>query len=148
MKDRERGFCIAHNERGIVPDESIWLSGIKATLPLFFGPGQLKEDLQLVTDFIQEHPRIDSFFAVEYSIAQIIYTCLCRLGLEKEKPVVCFDSTENIMQEYQFTHVKQDEDQEGRLGVRILADAIDGNGEIRTVLVPHRIVEANGFLRN
>lgn len=148
VKDRERGFCIAHNERGIVPDESIWLSGIKATLPLFFGPGQLKEDLQLVTDFIQEHPRIDSFFAVEYSIAQIIYTCLCRLGLEKEKPVVCFDSTENIMQEYQFTHVKQDEDQEGRLGVRILADAIDGNGEIRTVLVPHRIVEANGFLRN
>ena len=148
VKDRERGFCIAHNERGIVPDESIWMSGLKATLPLFFGHEQLEEDLKTVEDFIREHPKIDSFFAVEYSIAQIIYTTLRRLGLEKERPVVCFDSTENIMQEYQFTHIKQDEEKEGQLAVRILADAIDGDGEIRTVLVPHRIVEANGFLWN
>lgn len=146
VKERERGFCAAYNERGIVPDESIWLSGLKATLPLFFGAEQLKEDLQIVMDFICEHPQIDSFFAVEYSIAQMIYYCLRQMGLEKERPVVCFDSVDNIMQEYQFTHVKQDEEMEGRLGVRILAEAIKGSEEIRTVLVPYQIVEANDTL--
>ena len=97
-------------------------------------------------DFICEHPQIDSFFAVEYSIAQMIYHCLRQMGLEKDRPVVCFDSVDNIMQEYQFTHVKQDEEMEGRLGVRILAEAIKGSEEIRTVLVPYQIVEANDTL--
>ena len=92
-------------------------------------------------EFIQKHPEIDSYFAVEYSLARIVYTCLRKLGLQEKCPVVCFDGSDNIVQESMFTHVKQNEKEIGSLSVRLLADEIRGDDEVKTVLVPYHIRE-------
>ena len=89
----------------------------------------------------QKHPEIDSYFAVEYSLARIVYTCLRKLGLQEKCPVVCFDGSDNIVQESMFTHVKQNEKEIGSLSVRILADEIRGDDEVKTILVPYHIRE-------
>ncbi len=141
VQDRMNGFRMAYNERGMVADENLWIMDMKATLPMYFGEEQLEKDMGYVTKFIREHREIEAFFAVEYSIARIIYRCLYNMGLHKKYPVVCFDSSENIMNESMFTHVKQDEGKIGRLGVQILMDAIHGNKEIRSVQVPYQIIE-------
>ena len=85
------------------------------------GEQQLAEDEEKIIEFIQEHPEIDSYFAVEYSLARIVYTCLRKLGLQEKCPVVCFDGSDNIVNESMFTHVKQNEKEIGSLSVRILA---------------------------
>ena len=78
---------------------------------------------------------------VAYSLAQIVYTCLRKLGLQEKCPVVCFDGSDNIVQESMFTHVKQNEKEIGSLSVRLLADEIRGDDEVKTVLVPYHIRE-------
>ena len=78
---------------------------------------------------------------VEYSLARIVYTCLRKLGLQEKCPVVCFDGSDNIVQESMFTHVKQNEKEIGSLSVRLLADEIRGDDEVKTVLVPYHIRE-------
>lgn len=145
VQDRMNGFKMAYNEHGMVADETLWITDLKATLPMYFGEEQLEKDMGKVTRFIRQHPEIEAFFTVEYSIARIIYRCLYHMGLHKKCPVVCFDSSDNIMNEAMFTHVKQDEDKIGRLGIQILARAIHGNGEIRSVRVPYRIIEVSEY---
>ena len=100
-----------------------------------------KRVLIYTLEAFQKHPEIDSYFAVEYSLARIVYTCLRKLGLQEKCPVVCFDGSDNIVQESMFTHVKQNEKEIGSLSVRILADEIRGDDEVKTVLVPYHIRE-------
>ncbi len=144
LQERIRGFKKAYNEYGLFADESLWITDIRATLPAYHqyrGEQQLAEDEEKIIEFIQKHPEIDSYFAVEYSLARIVYTCLRKLGLQEKCPVVCFDGSDNIVQESMFTHVKQNEKEIGSLSVRILADEIRGDDEVKTVLVPYHIRE-------
>ncbi len=144
LQERIQGFKKAYNEYGLFADESLWITDIRATLPAYHqyrGEQQLAEDEEKIIEFIQKHPEIDSYFAVEYSLARIVYTCLRKLGLQEKCPVVCFDGSDNIVQESMFTHVKQDEKEIGSLSVRILADEIRGDDEVKTVLVPYHIRE-------
>ena len=141
---KDLDFKKAYNEYGLFADESLWITDIRATLPAYHqyrGEQQLAEDEEKIIEFIQKHPEIDSYFAVEYSLARIVYTCLRKLGLQEKCPVVCFDGSDNIVQESMFTHVKQDEKEIGSLSVRILADEIRGDDEVKTVLVPYHIRE-------
>ena len=144
LQERIQGFKKAYNEYGLFADESLWITDIRATLPAYHqdrGEQQLAEDEEKIIEFIQKHPEIDSYFAVEYSLARIVYTCLRKLGLQEKCPVVCFDGSDNIVQESMFTHVKQNEKEIGSLSVRILADEIRGDDEVKTVLVPYHIRE-------
>ena len=141
LQERIQGFKKAYNEYGLFADESLWITDIRATLPAYHqyrGEQQLAEDEEKIIEFIQKHPEIDSYFAVEYSLARIVYTCLRKLGLQEKCPVVCFDGSDNIVQESMFTHVKQNEKEIGSLSVRILADEIRGDDEVKTVLVPYQ----------
>lgn len=144
LQERIQGFKKAYNEYGLFADESLWITDIRATLPAYHqdrGEQQLAEDEEKIIEFIQKHPEIDSYFAVEYSLARIVYTCLRKLGLQEKCPVVCFDGSDNIVQESMFTHVKQNEKEIGSLSVRLLADEIRGDDEVKTVLVPYHIRE-------
>lgn len=85
--------------------------------------------------------RLIPILRLEYSLARIVYTCLRKLGLQEKCPVVCFDGSDNIVQESMFTHVKQNEKEIGSLSVRLLADEIRGDDEVKTVLVPYHIRE-------
>lgn len=142
IQERMTGFRMAFHDYGIVPDEEIWMTDLKATLPRHYSEEQVEKDMGKVVRFVKDHPQIEAFVAVEYSIARIIYRCLWQLGLHKKCPVFCFDSSDNIMNEAMFTHVKQSEEKIGQLGVRILMDEINGKKEKQHVLVPYQIVEA------
>lgn len=145
VADRKNGLAAAFHECGMVADESLWITDLKATLPSTRTEENLHRDLEKITEFIRDNRQIDAFFAVEYSIARMIYRCLYDLGLHKKYPIVCFDSNDNIMQESLFTHVRQDENEIGHTSVRLLAEKMNGSKEIKTILVPYRIIEASDF---
>lgn len=147
LVERQNGFKMAFHEHGMIADESLWITDLKATLPSTRSEENLKRDMKLITKFIEKNKQVEAFFAVEYSIARIIYRCLYYLNLHKQCPVVCFDSSDNIMDESMFTHVMQNENEIGIASVKLLADAMGGEKEPRTILAPYRIVEAteNGF---
>lgn len=142
LVERQNGLVTAFREHGMIADESLWITDLKATLPSTRSEDNLMRDMERITQFIEQNKQVEAFFAVEYSIARIIYRCLYQRNLHKKCPVVCFDSSDNIMQESMFTHVRQNEDKIGRTSVRLLAEAINGMKEPKTVLVPYRIIEA------
>lgn len=145
--ERQNGLTMAFREHGMIADESLWITDLKATLPSSRSEENLERDMRRITKFMESHREVEAFFAVEYSIARIIYRCLYHMNLHKKCPVVCFDSSDNIIQESMFTHVRQDEDTIGHTSVRLLADALNGIKEPKTVLVPYQIIEAteNGY---
>lgn len=142
LMERQSGLAMAFREHGMIVDETLWITDLKATLPSTRSEENLERDMERISKFIENNERIEAFFAVEYSIARIIYRCLHRMKLHKIYPVVCFDSSDNIVQESMFTHVCQDEEKIGRTSVQLLVDALRGMKEPKTVLIPYRIIIA------
>ncbi|HJC57759.1 MAG TPA: substrate-binding domain-containing protein [Candidatus Eisenbergiella intestinipullorum] len=142
IEERQNGLRRACHDRGMIADESLWITDLCATLPGSRSEENRERDAEHIMDFLERHPQIDSFFAVEYGIAEMIYRCLCVKKLQDRYPVVCFDSPGDVMPGRTFTHVRQDEKTIGETGVRLLAEAMEKKEAPKKVLVPYRIVEA------
>ncbi|SHO48892.1 GntR family transcriptional regulator [Anaerocolumna xylanovorans] len=143
IAERQSGFVECCMERGLITNESMWMTDLRATLPKHRTEENLKKDIERISDFVKEHKETNAFFVVEYELARIVYRALCKLGLEKERPVVCFDEVSNIMNEFKFTHIRQDEDAVGVKSVELLDAKIKGDKSIKTLLVPYALIEAN-----
>lgn len=142
LKERQAGYVMAMNESGLLVDENDWILKLRATLPSQHSDEMVEKDMERVTEYLEEHPDIDAFLAAEYSIARIIYRCLKDRELHHKYPVVCFDSSDNILNEYRFTHVKQNENEIGRLAIQALYDVMNGKTEACNILAPYQIIEA------
>jgi DNA-binding LacI/PurR family transcriptional regulator len=143
IAERHNGFVECCMERGLITNESMWITDLRATLPRHRTEENLKRDIERISGFVKEHKDTDAFFAAEYELARIVYRALCRLGLEKERPVVCFDEVDNIMNEFRFTHIRQDENTMGMKSVELLEARIGGEKGAKTLLIPYTLVEAN-----
>lgn len=141
LRERQRGFVRALNDAGILANENDWITNLKSTMPSEHSQEMVERDMKKIHIFLDEHPNIDSFLAVEYSIAKILYKCLYERKVSDRYPVVCFDSVEDITNDNQFTHVKQDEVSIGQEAVRILAKIIQGELKKDIIQVPYHILE-------
>ena len=81
--DRQNGLTMAFREHGMIADESLWITDLKATLPSSRSEENLERDMRRITKFMESHREVEAFFAVEYSIARIIYRCLYHMNLHK-----------------------------------------------------------------
>ncbi len=141
VEDRHRGFVDCHMEHSIVTNESMWITDLKSTLPSYHNYDLSVDDMDKIKSFIRRHPEVTAFFAVEYSIASIIYRALCQLGQEKEKSIACFDSPKNISDEIMhLTYVEQDEIAIGKNSIRVLAETINGSKNVEPQLIPYKII--------
>lgn len=141
VEDRHRGFVDCHMEHRIVTNESMWITDLISTLPSHHNEDLSADDMEKIKIFIQKHPEVTAFFAVEYSIASIIYRALCQLGQEKEKSIGCFDSPKNISDEIMhLTYVEQDEILIGKNSIRVLAETINGSKNVEPQLIPYKII--------
>lgn len=142
IEDRHRGFVDCHMEQGMVTNESMWITDLKSTLPSYHSNESEIEDMEKIKKFVENHPEVTAFFAVEYSIAIIIYRALCQLGLEKEKNIACFDSPQNISDYLMhLIYVEQDELIIGQKSVQVLTETIKGNKNLEPQLIPYKIIK-------
>ena len=96
--ERQNGLTMAFREHGMIADESLWITDLKATLPSSRSEENLERDMRRITKYMESQRAVEAFFAVEYSIARIFYRCLYHMNIHKKCPVVCFDSSDNIIQ--------------------------------------------------
>ena len=122
--DRKEGFIKSHAERGILFDESLWLTDLTCTMP----DGQpnhaetMSRDIERVKTLLMHNPQITCIFAIEYNLAQIASASVQALGktVPDDISIVCFDSPTNVMKEYLFTHIRQREFEMGMTAVKLL----------------------------
>lgn len=141
LRERQKGFILALNEYGILADENSWITDFKSTMPSDHSQEMVERDLKRVNRFLDEHPDTEAFLAVEYSIARILYKCLCERKVSDRYPIVCFDGIDDITNDNMFTHVKQNETAIGREAVRILAKTISGELKKDVIQIPYQILE-------
>lgn len=141
---RFQGFCAALHAAGIPVDGAYFKRDMDAYLPrddddAISIPTYMRE----LSDFIDGHPDITAFFAVEFSIAKLTYMVLEEKGLEKEKALVYFDGFTGgpAPLSRRCLHVLQDQYQMGVAAMRSLAHIIRGESAPECEHVPYSFVE-------
>jgi DNA-binding LacI/PurR family transcriptional regulator len=141
LRERKKGFKEAMNKYGIITDDSNFVTNLKSTLPKHQFNEMIEQDKETIYQHLEDYPSTEAFFAVEYGIALILYQCLFEKGLEKKYPIVCFDSNDNLIGQYPFLHVQQGEEEIGERAIDTLLEVMNGDRNVRAIMVPYEIVE-------
>jgi DNA-binding LacI/PurR family transcriptional regulator len=137
VEDRIEGFIQAHAEHGIAVDRELWVSDLTSTLPNSFSDENIERDIEKLMKHLKEHPSITALFAIEYNIALLAKSAVERLGLRipQDISIICFDSpSTRLGGGYAFTHIRQNEEEMGRLAVGHVLQILQGE------TVPNKIM--------
>lgn len=142
VADRFIGFMESNLEHGVITNEQMWLTDLKATMPnISADERQIGADLLKIKKFILKNPEVTAYFVVEYGIAKMLKSALKDVygGNDIQKTIVCFDEPEHIVGEPEFTSVRQDEVGIGKNAVIMLSETISGNRNTRFYYLPYQI---------
>lgn len=120
VEDRVEGFIQAFAEHGIAVDKDLWVSDLTSTLPNSFNDNNIEQDVERLMTHLKRRPEITALFAIEYNIALLAKAAVERLGLRipQDISIICFDSPPTgLGGGYAFTHIRQNEEEMGRLAV-------------------------------
>lgn len=111
LTDRMQGITLTYEEAGIKLDRSLWFDQINSTLPQKNKEETLEANRHILMEHFKNNPQITAVFAAEYNIALLCKQALQALGLRipQDVSVVCFDSPTRLDNDYEFTHIKQNE---------------------------------------
>lgn len=139
---RFSGYLDTMLEHGLMTSEDIWLKNLGSMIS---GPGKSREqketDVERIENFVRAHPEITGFFAVDQILGSMVYQVLRRIGLEKEKGIVFFDSPDEIWDSNLTSdYVVQDEKLIGVRAVQFLTELMKGREVPKKSFVPYKIV--------
>ena len=141
---RFHGFCDALHAAGIPVDGSYFERDMDAYLPREDDDAvSIQTYTRELSDFVDSHPDITAYFAVEFSIARLTYTVLEEKGLQNQKALVYFDgfSGGTTPLSRRYLHVLQGQYQMGVAAIRALAHIIRGESAPDCEYVPYTVVE-------
>lgn len=129
IENRIEGFKKSYAEHGIAVDQSIWLIDLICTLPSKNDDVHIKNDIERIKKLLVENPQITCLFAIEYNIALLAQEAIRAIGkkVPEDISIMCFDSPSNFIGEYYLTHIRQGEEQMGRLAFGLLQKQIEEN---------------------
>lgn len=139
LDQRIAGFSRANALRDILVTDENLLTTIGSTIPGV--RRDIPKDVAAVHAYLAAHPETDAFFAAEYNVALIVYKALEEAGrrVPQDCAIACFDGPENFIGDYMFTHIRQDEEQIGKISVELLERAMRGEAPQRRLL-PGRVM--------
>lgn len=140
VNDRISGFLKSNASRGILAEEYMF-TAVHGTLP---GKGikeSIASDSEHICQYLHDHPEVTGILAIEYNIALTVLYAIELMGkhVPDDYEIVCFDSPENYIQRYEFTHARQDEERIGQEGVQILLEQIGGKPGVQRIELPATI---------
>ena len=140
---RFEGFLQALREANVPMENVAVLRDMDAYLPKDDDAGDNKQFYKNeLSDFIDSHPELTAFYAVEFSIARLLYQVLAEKDLLNSKTLVYFDGFRNVPVPLgQYVHVIQDQYQMGVTAMRTLAHKMRGEEVPEREYIQHVIVE-------
>ena len=141
---RFEGFCDALRGEGLWANGADLLRNMDAYIPQ---DDDMESNIPLykkeLSDFIDSHPDVTAYYAVEFSIAQLLYMVLEEKGLEKEKALVYFDGFRSGPSPLSRNclHIMQDQYQMGVAAIRNLAHILRGEQVSEYEFIPYIFIE-------
>lgn len=111
LMERMQGMAAAYTEMGLQPDRSLWFDQINSTLPRKNKPDIIDANVHMLIQHFKEHPQITAIFASEHDVALIARKALLamKLRVPDDVSILCFDLPSSLDNDYEFTHIKQNE---------------------------------------
>ncbi|KAB8127032.1 GntR family transcriptional regulator [Gracilibacillus oryzae] len=130
IEDRLTGIVNAYADKQVKVNRDLWCYHIKSTLPIPKATGE--EDVEVIKEHIRTNPKMTALFALEYNIAILAKTAVEQLGMKvpEDMSIICFDSPPQYDLEWRFTHLKQNEEELGRVAINRLLHMYQENNEI------------------
>ena len=142
IEDRRRGFGVALRSRGLPSDRDTQLLTLSSTLPGGNLSQERNDDRRRMHEFLDTHPDVTAFVVCEYTLALALEKVLEeRQEPDKRRVVTCFDSPEDPLGTYRFTHIRQNEREMGRTAVDLLLSEISGERNPTRMDIPFSLVE-------
>ncbi|WP_085524520.1 GntR family transcriptional regulator [Tuberibacillus sp. Marseille-P3662] len=122
IEARFNGIIEAYAEKQVRIDRDLWCSDIRSTAPI--PQADIEEDIEVIKQHIQKNPHISALFAFEYNIAVLAKRAAEQLDLRvpNDLSILCFDGPEYNVLGWNFTRLKQNEQEIGKLAVNTLMD--------------------------
>ncbi len=111
LDGRIQGMTLAYEEMGLRPDRSLWFDQISSTLPQKNKSETIEANVHILKEHFKNNPQITAVFAAEYNVALIAKKALEGLSLKipQDVSILCFDFPSRLDNDYEFTHIKQNE---------------------------------------
>ena len=122
------GFCDALRDAGVGMDSVAMLRDMDAYIPKADDEeANIQMYIRELSDFVDAHPEVTAYYAVEFSIARLLYQVLEQKGLTETKELVYFDGFANQPAPLaRRLHILQDQYQIGVTAVRHLSHRMRG----------------------
>lgn len=136
--DRERGYVRGYAMTPYQINTEAMLSDIRSSMPGQHTPENVRLDVERLKRYYRENPDITALLCIDYNIMRICETAAKEMGLRIPENIslVCFDTPEDNYIQAKYTHIRQRENEIGKVAVDLLLNAIDGQGKNQRVTVP------------
>jgi DNA-binding LacI/PurR family transcriptional regulator len=142
IEDRRRGFGAALRAHGLPSGPDTQLLTLSSTLPGGDLILERNDDRRRMHEFLDAHVDITAFVVCEYTLALILESVLAeRQEVDRRRVVTCFDSPEDPLGTYRFTHIRQNERDIGQTAVDLLLSEISGERNPTRVDIPFSLIE-------
>ena len=143
ISDRLSGFTKAHAERGIYVDDKHVLANLHSTLPSRQETDNFSSDIEKIEQYLLNNLDITAVIAVEYKVAEAVWIAAKNIGKKspEDLEIVCFDGPDSDAGLFPFTHIKQDEENIGKICASTLLEQINGNMDSKNVFLEWKILE-------
>lgn len=142
-EDRREGFLHAHAAAHIPYSVENEYRHVESTVP--GSHVRAEEDVERLRQYVREHPALTGFVATEFNIAVLVRSALELEGraVPDDASIVSFDQADAFYAPatFRFTHIEQDQTAMGRETIRLVLEQLRGDGEVRKVLLPTKLVE-------
>ncbi len=144
--DRFNGILRAYEEKNRIVNRQLWCSDLKKSLPSSISKDIKPEhDVEIIKKHLQKHPEITAIFALEYNIAVLAKRAAEELGLRVpgNLSILCFDAYDNNLSGWEFTHLRQNEKEMGRLALNRLLEMMNGSSSIKKEFLDVELIEGD-----
>ncbi len=145
--DRLNGFIKSNAEHNVLTVDNSFVTTLQSTLPRISSNGNIAEDVDIISAYLQSNPHVTAVFAVEYNIALTVMKAAETIGkrVPEDIEIVCFDGPTNYIGRYEFTHIRQNEEAIGGESVRYLLKMISEDATTNNIIIKGRLCKRKGL---
>lgn len=132
VEERIQGYVDAFTERNLAIDHSLIVDDLTTYLPGQAQRDLYEKDVERIAQILQERPGVTAALALEYDLAVAARYAAERVGrnVPDDFSIICFDHPPwTLPKKPFFTHLRQDEEQMGRMAVRLVLESVRGEGD-------------------
>ncbi len=143
VNERVDGFIKSNAEHNIITNDANFIN-LLGTLPNENADGNTVNDADIIRKYLESAPNVTAIFAVEYNLALTALQVAEELGknIPDDFEIVCFDGPENYIGRYEFTHIRQNEEQIGKESLMHLLDIIKNSVKAKNIIVNAKLCKS------